>query len=380
MFERRLALPLDSQDSLFLFGPRGTGKTYWLRHHLPEAIMINLLQFSTYKKLASAPDELVDYISPDYQGFIVIDEVQRIPELLNVVHYLIEERGWRFILTGSSSRKLKREGVNLLAGRAIRYHMHPLIPEEMSDLFSLTKALQIGLLPKAYRSDDPHGYLETYIGVYIREEVFQEALVRDMQSFSAFIEIASFSQGQPINMTAIAKEIGTSRQVVANYFSILEDLLLAVKIPIFTKRAKRDLKRHPKFYYFDVGVYRTLRPKGPLDSIEEIDGACLETLFLQIARALNDYHHLGYQFYYWQTKTHLEVDFVLYGDKGLHAFEIKRTKIITPKILRGLKTFKQDYPQAQCYLLYGGSDKLYRDGIQLIPFAKAVTELLSLIG
>ena len=341
MFERQLYLPLDKKDSVFLFGPRGTGKTFWLKKCLPEAIFINLLQFKHFKKLAKSPDDLVHYIPNNYDGWIIIGEVQRIPELLNTVHYLIEEYGWRFILTGSSSRKLKREGVNLLAGRALRYQMHPLTPQEMHETFSVAKALHIGLLPKAQTSLDPITYLETYVSTYIREEVFQEALVRDLLTFSSFLEVASFSQGQVINMTSIGQEIGVQRQVIANYFSILEELLLAVRIPVFSKRAKREIRKHPKFYYFDVGVYRSLRPKGPLDRVEEIDGACLETLFLQVVRAINAYHQLGYNLFYWQTTTGLEIDFILYGDQGLHAFEIKRTKQVTKKMFKSTQSFWQ---------------------------------------
>jgi len=375
MYTRLLKLPLDGEESIFLFGPRGTGKTFWITTQIPNAVHINLLKFSSYQKLSNQPESLIEFIPPGYEGWIVIDEVQRIPELLNEVHDQIEAHGRKFILTGSSSRSLKRKGVNLLAGRALQYHMHPLLCDEIGDQFDIKKTLEFGLLPKAQLSDTPQKYLETYIRNYIREEVFQEALARNINAFFRFLEAASFSQGQMLNILNISREVGVERATISNYFDILEDLLIGVRIEAFTKRAQRDIKTHSKFYYFDVGVYRTLRPAGYLDSPEEMDSAELETLFLQSTRAINDYHELKYGIYFWHTAANLEVDFVLYGKRGLFAFEIKRTRRVDKKMLRGLKAFKKDYPEAKLYLVYMGFEKLFVDDIHIIPIAELLKSL-----
>lgn len=379
MYNRLIQIPLDKRPSIFLFGPRGTGKTYWAKEHLPNAIYIDLLKFEIYKELLANPSRLENFIPKTFTNWIVIDEVQKVPELLNEVHRLIEGKGYRFLLTGSSARSLKRRGVNLLAGRALRYDMHPLTAKEIGENFDIKKVLHYGLLPMAVTENDPQRYLATYVQTYLKEEVLQEGLTRNLAAFTRFLEVASFSQGCVINHSEIAREVGIDRQVISNYFTILEDLLLASRIPPFTKRAKRRLIVHPKFYFFDVGVYRALRPMGPLDTPEEAEGSGLETLFLQNAKAINDYYNLGYTIYYWRTSNQQEVDFVLYGQKGLLAFEIKRSKTITAKSLKGLKAFKSDYPQAKLYVIYTGAQREYRDDIELIPIEEALINLTLLL-
>lgn len=380
MYNRMLKIPLENKQSAFLFGPRGTGKTAWIKTNLPDALYFDLLKFSTYKQLASNPDSLEKLIPKDYQNWIVIDEVQRVPALLNEVHRLIENKKYKFLLTGSSARKLRKKGVNLLAGRALQYHMHPFIIQELQHDFDLMKALNYGLLPAVYVAADPHKYLESYLQTYLREEVMQEGLTRNLDAFTHFLEIASFSQGSVINYTEIAREAAIDRQVVNNYFSILNDLLIATHLLPFTKRAKRRLIAHPKFYFFDVGVYRFLRPKGPLDTPEEIDGAALETLFLQTLKAVNDYFDLEYKIHYWRTSDGTEVDFILYGEKGLYAFEIKRASTVTPKLLRGLKTFLKDYPIAKAYLVYGGDHQEFHDSITILPIIDALQQLPQILA
>jgi predicted AAA+ superfamily ATPase len=379
MYNRFLKLPLDNPQSLFLFGPRGVGKTQWIKTHLPNAIYLDLLEFNLYKNLLADPGRLADLIPPAFKDWVVIDEVQKIPALLNEVHRLIEAKNIRFLLTGSSARSLKRKGVNLLAGRALRYEMHPLTVQELKNDFDLSKALQFGLLPTAVTSNDAKRYLETYVLTYLKEEIQQEGLTRNLSAFSRFLEIASFSQASVVNHSEIAREVGVDRQVVTNYFTILEDLLLAYYILPFTRRAKRRLATQPKFYFFDVGVYRVLRPTGPLDTPQEIAGAALETLFLQELRAINDYLQLGYTIYFWRTANQVEVDFVLYGPKGLHAFEIKSASTITSKALKGLRLFQEDYPEAKLYMIYNGKHREYKEGITLLPIEQALTELPTLL-
>lgn len=380
MFDRILKLPVEGTSSIFLFGPRGTGKTSWIREHMKDALYLDLLDFSLYSSLMANPHRLEKLIPPDFGGWVVIDEVQRVPELLNEVHRLIEHRKIRFLLTGSSARNLRRRGVNLLAGRALRYHMHPLVIQELGSAFDLAHVLEFGLLPVAVQHEDPRKYLESYVQTYVREEVLQEGLTRNVGAFARFLEIASFSQGQLLTMTEIARELGINRLLVSNYFDILEDLLLSVRIPVFSHRAKRKVIAHQKFYFFDTGVYRALRPSGPLDTREEAEGVALETLFLQSLLAINDYFELGYTIYFWRTQTGTEVDFVLYGPKGLHAFEIKRSATITSKALKGLRAFKEDYPEAALHIVYSGTHKEYHGDITAIPIQEALSALPELLG
>lgn len=375
MFNRLFHFDLTSTHSIFIFGPRGTGKTSWIKRHIKNALYFDLLHDDLYTEFFARPARLADKIAPDYQGWVVIDEVQRVPAILNEVHRLIESRRLRFVLTGSSARKLKAKGVNLLAGRALTYHMHPLTCLELGDQFDLSYALQFGHLPMAVTSRAAKSYLSSYVATYLKEEVLQEGLTRNIALFTRFLETASFSQGEVLNYTAIGREIGSNRHTVVNFFDILEDLLIAHRLPVFHKRAKRDLVLTPKFYYFDVGVYRTIRPKGLLDSVAEIDGAALETLFFQEIRAYNDYDHLGYTFYYWRTRDKKEVDFIAYGENGFLAFEIKRKTRLSKADFKGLLAFTQDYPQAKGYLLYGGTQCYDEGNIQVIPFDVALSHL-----
>ena len=375
MFERLIKKPLESRKSFFLFGPRGTGKTTWLKHHLPDALFINLLQSEFYNRLSANPGHLRELIPPGHEERVIIDEVQRIPALLNEVHDLIESRKLDFVLTGSSARALRRKGVNLLAGRALTYFMHPLTVTEQQDAFDLRNSIQLGHLPARFNEDDPGKYLKDYVQTYLREEVMQEGLTRNIGHFSRFLEAASFSQGTIINVSNTAREAQVERPVAENYFSILEDLLLAVRLPVFSRKAKRQLTTHRKFYFFDAGVFRAIRPAGPLDSDAELDGPALETLILQELRALNDYLGCEYGIYYWRTRTNLEIDFVLYGPRGLLAIEVKRSPQVQFKQTRALREFKKDYPPARCYVFYGGTVPQYIEDITVLPIEHALKNL-----
>ena len=380
VFERLIKKPLESRKSFFLFGPRGTGKTTWLKHRLPDALFVNLLQSEYYNRLSANPGHLRQLIPPDHTGWTVIDEVQRIPALLNEVHDLIEARGLVFVLTGSSARTLRRREVNLLAGRALTYRMHPLTAVEQHEAFNLRDSVQLGHLPARFSESDPAKYLKDYVQTYLREEVMQESLTRNIAHFAHFLEVASFSQGATINISAVAREAHIERSVAENYFSILEDLLIAVRLPVFSRKAKRKLISQKKFYFFDAGVFRAIRPVGPLDSDAEIDGPALETLVLQELRAVNDYHDYGYQISFWRTRSSLEVDFVLYGPRGLLAIEIKRSTQIQPKDTRALREFKRDYPPAKCFVFYGGPSPVYMEDVTVLPIEHALRNLHHILG
>lgn len=377
MYSRLLTAP--KNKSFFLFGPRGTGKSSWVKQRFPEALYLDLLESELYNDLLANPQRLENLIPSRFKEWIILDEVQKIPPLLNEVHRLIEKEKHKFILTGSSARSLRKKGVNLLAGRALTYLMHPLTAIELADDFRLDHSLKYGQLPSVYMEVDPKRYLESYVTTYLREEIQQEGLTRNLAAFTRFLEAASFSQGSVLSISNVARECSIERKVVENYFSILEDLLLGIKLPVFTKKAKRRLVAHPKFYFFDVGVFRTLRPMGPLDSPEQVEGSSYESLVLQELRAVNDYFDLGYTLYYWRTSNAVEVDFILYGKRGIKAIEVKRVGKISSDTLKGLNAFLAEFPMADAYLFYGGKHPMKEGKITIIPMAEGLKTLRKIL-
>lgn len=357
------------KESFFLFGPRGTGKSTWLKTRYPNALWIDLLGPETFRAYSARPERLEELVlgSPENK-IVVIDEVQKIPELLDVVHSLIEKKyGIQFILTGSSSRKLKRTGVDLLAGRAITCSLYPFMAAELKNQFNFSSALKYGLLPLAIHADDKEKVLKTYAALYVKEEVQAEGLVRNIGNFSRFLESISFSHGSLLNISNVARDCQVERKVVENYVGILEDILLSYRVPVFTKRAKRATAAHPKFYFFDAGLFRALRLAGPLDRPEEIEGAALEGLVAQHLIAWNSYRGGRNELFYWRTRAGSEVDFVLYGEEVFWAIEVKNTARINDSDLRSLRSFKEDYPQCQTFFLYRGKERLLKNGVQCVP-------------
>ncbi len=361
-------LPLP-RGSFFLFGPRGTGKTTWLRSVLPHALVVDLLKPEEYRRLSARPERLRGLVRATAPGTdIVVDGVQRVPELLNVVHDLMETgNGRRFVLTGSSARKLRRGGVNLLAGRAVLRSMHPFMAGEMGAAFDLAASLRLGTVPTVVSSEDPGSALAAYAALYVEQEVRAEGLARDVGSFSRFLEAAAFSHAATLNVSELARECETSRNTVAGYIELLEDLLLSFRLPVFTRRAKRRLVAHPRFFYFDCGVYRSLCPAGPLDRPTELAGPALEGLVAQHLRAWLAYSGDDARLYYWRTRGGAEVDFVVYGTTGLWAFDVMNADRVRPADLRGLKSFGDEYPEARRILLYRGQERLVRRDVLCVP-------------
>lgn len=355
--------------SFFLFGPRGTGKSTWLRCEREGAIWLDLLDPEAQRLYLARPERLRELIAGRPKvGDVVIDEIQKAPALLDVVHELVEsDKRLRFVLTGSSARKLRRGATNLLAGRLVEARMHPFMAAELGASFDLQRALAIGLVPLVWDAPDSIATLRAYASLYLREEVQAEALVRDIGAFARFLESISFSQGSLLNLAEVARDCQVGRKTVEAYLGILEDLLLSFRLPVFSKRAKRILVAHEKFYYFDAGVYRSLRPAGPLDRPEEIAGMALEGLVAQHLRAWIDYRKSGAKLYYWRTKSGAEVDFVVYGPDVFWAIEVKHAARVGSKDLRALRAFGEDYPEATACLLYMGKERLTIDGILCIP-------------
>jgi predicted AAA+ superfamily ATPase len=356
-------------QSFFLFGPRGTGKSTWLKGNYPDALWIDLLEPETYRSLSARPERLSELVLGNRdKKVVVIDEVQKIPELLSLVHALIErDKNRHFILTGSSARKLKKTGVDLLAGRLLLRTMHPFVAGELGSRFDLMQALTVGLVPLVACALSPPDVLRTYAALYVQEEVKMEGLTRNVGDFSRFLEAITFSHGGDLNLSNIARECEVHRKVVGSYIQILEDLLLSFTMPVFSKRAKRATVRRSKFYFFDAGVYRSLRPTGPLDRSEEIEGAALEGLVAQHLRAIVAYRNDDSRLYYWRTRSGLEVDLVLYGSNTFKAIEVKNTTRIRPADTRALRAFREEYPEAEAVLVYRGGERLALGDVLCVP-------------
>ena len=365
------------EGSYFLFGPRGTGKSTWLKQHYPDALFIDLLLSDTLLMYEAKPDRLIEIALAHSGKTIIIDEVQKVPSLLAVVHHLIEQkRGWQFILTGSNSRKLKNAGVDLLAGRAIKQTMHPFMAAELGQRFNLENALHVGMLPLIVDHLTPEAALTTYVGMYLRDEVQKEGEIRDMSSFSRFLEKISFSHASTLTVSNVSRECHVERRTVDGYISILEDFLVAYQLPIFTQRAKRELAAHPKFYLSDPGIFRAMLPRpGPLDRPDEMRGLALEGLVIQHLIAWNAYSGDRYGIYFWRTRSKVEVDAIVYGEEGFWAIEIKNGDTIHPHDLQGLRSFYTDYPECRPILLYRGKEILLKGKILCVPCEQFLKEL-----
>ncbi len=365
--------------SYFLFGPRGTGKSTWLKQLSCETLRIDLLDRETFRLYAAHPERLRDRVATlTSPTRIILDEVQKIPELLEVVHQLMDDKQpHTFILTGYSARKLRRSGVDLLAGRAALTTLHPFMAAELGERFDMEVALETGLVPVIHSAKTPLAARSAYLGLYLEQEVKAEALVRDVGAFCRFLEAISFSHASILNITGVARECQVNRNTVQGYVEVLEDLLLGFRVPVFTRRAKRLLVEHPKFYFFDAGVFRSVRPRGPLDAPEEMAGAALEGLVAQHLRAWVAYGHRDdIRLYYWRTKSGVEVDFVLYGEATLCAIEVKNARHAYRADVKPLRAFREDYPQATVCLLYRGKERLMLDGVLCIPCEEFLRQLI----
>jgi predicted AAA+ superfamily ATPase len=322
--------------SYFLLGPRQTGKTALIHRLLPGARVYDLLDTSVYLALSHTPGRIAQEVGPD-DRVVVIDEIQRLPDLLNEVHRLIEGRGIRFLLTGSSARKLRRGGINLLGGRARVQYLHPLTSEELGDRFDLARAVERGLLPSIYFSDDPQADLAAYAGLYLQQEVMAEGATRNVPAFSRFLKVAAHCNGTIVNFTNVASDAQVARTTVYEYFDILKDTLVLHELPAWRKTVKRKPLASSKYYFFDVGVVaclqgRTFRPGTP-----EF-GEAFETFIMHELVGYRDYvsaEPLGY----WRSTSGLEVDFIL-GDHT--AVEVKAKETVSPQDLKPLRALAEE--------------------------------------
>ncbi|MFA7159534.1 MAG: AAA family ATPase [Kiritimatiellia bacterium] len=370
MYKRILSLDKSSRESCFLWGPRQTGKSTLLKTLFPEARRYDLLLSDVYRRLINNPALLREDLAAEASNApscpVIIDEVQKIPELMDEIHWLIENSGHRFILCGSSARKIKRKHANLLGGRAVRYELCPLVYSEIPD-FSLNRALNSGLLPRHYSHARPDQLIRSYVGDYLKEEIADEALTRNVPAFSRFLEVAALFNGEIINFNNIAADCGVSAPTVKSYFEILSDTLVGSYLPAFAKRAKRRLIGAPKFYFFDVGIASSLAHRGKVEPGSELFGKALEHFIFMELRAHNRYSELFYPIAYWRTASQFEVDFVL-GDAAV-AIEVKASDSASDKHMKGLRAFKEEHPATRCLLVSRDPfPRRTQDGIEIIPW------------
>lgn len=369
MYTRRLSVP---ERSFFLFGPRGTGKTTWLRQQLPAALWFDLLRTQTFLDLSQQPDRFRQQVEARPRGdWIVIDEVQRLPSLLHEVHALITEhgRGYRFALSGSSARKLRRADVDLLAGRAVNRQCFPLTAAELDGGLRVDDILREGLLPLV-RSEpaDAVEVLEAYVSTYLREEIQQEALVRRLDSFARFLQVAALANGQVVNVSGVARDAAIARPTVQGYFQILVDTLIGVWLPAWQRRARVKEVASPKFYLFDPGVARALAGRGrePLDGLER--GFLLETWVLHELRAAVSYGGLGGALSYWRTPSGSEVDFIWSRGTRAVGIEVKAASRWRPEFGGPLTSLLADRVLRAGFGVYLGAAELKDGALRVLPF------------
>ena len=358
-------------QSFFLMGPRGSGKTTWLRSLFPGAHWFDLLSEDTYQRLLSNPGLFAAELRKvDTDQWVIVDEVQRFPDLLNEVHRFIEERHLRFVLCGSSARKLKRAGVNLLAGRALPKAMHPFVPEELGDHFDLGEVLRRGALPVVWDSAEKDESLAAYARLYLKEEIQAEALVRNLPGFARFLPIAALFHGQTVNVTNIAREAGVARTTVNGYLDILEETLLCFRVPGYEAKLRVRERKHPKWYWCDPGIVRAMkRVSGPV-SVEE-RGPLFEGLVAQLIRAYRDYRNRFTDFYYWAPSggTATEVDFLLDEGGEFVAVEAKSGKMFNETWCKGLRAIQSLKGLRRRIVVYPEGPALETDdGIEVFPF------------
>jgi predicted AAA+ superfamily ATPase len=351
-----------ASKSHFLLGPRQTGKTSLVRKSLPDAKVYDLLDTSTFLALNQNPGRLAEELSPR-DRVVVIDEIQRLPELLNEVHRLIEERGVRFLLTGSSARKLRRGGVNLLGGRARIKNLHPLIYRELGDRFDLARAISRGLLPSVYFSDDPTSDLQAYAGMYLQQEIVAEGAARNVPAFSRFLKVAALCNGTIVNFTNVANDAQVARTTVYEYFEILKDTLVLYELPAWRKSAKRKPLVSSKYYFFDTGVVGALQGRRFRPGTPEFGGA-FETFLLHELATHRDYSSSD-PLSYWRSTSGFEVDFLI-GDHT--AVEVKAKESVSLQDLKSLRALAEE-KKLKRYLCVSLEPRVRRmEGVLVLPF------------
>jgi len=368
MFQRELRLSARPSETFFLWGPRQTGKSSLLRATYPDATWIDLLRTDDFVRYRMRPallrEELLD---APRSRIVVIDEVQKVPALLDEVHWLIENRSLRFALCGSSARRVKRGHANLLGGRALRYELLGLVSAEIGRDFEVTRAANHGVLPRHYLSDRPGALLRSYVNDYLKEEIAAEGLVRNLPAFSSFLSAAALSDGELVNFTNIARECGISGPTVREHFQILVDTLLGRFLPAYTKRPKRRVILAPKFYFADVGVVNHLARRGRLEPGSELFGKAFESWVHHELQAYRAYRDFAFELAFWRVASGIEVDFII--DDVRIAIEAKSTTKVNDGHLRGLREIGLEHPRVKRRIVVSLDPRARRteDGIEILP-------------
>ena len=352
------------RKSCFLFGPRQTGKSTLIGQQFADCSTWNLLDQELFRRLSRTPGLIRESLATGSGSeIVVIDEIQRMPELLNEVHLMIEEHGARFLLTGSSARALRRKGINLLGGRAGRRSLHPLVRAELGKRFNLDRALEFGLLPSVWFSDEPAEGLRDYTGDYLREEISNEAIVRNLPAFSRFLDVAALAHGTQVNFASLGNDAQVSPSTARDYYGILQDTLLAHEVPAFTDTRRRKAVSTSKFYLFDTGVARHLQGRRGLAPGTPEYGNAFESYLFQEIRAFCDYHRLEAP-RYWRSRSKLEVDFV-FADV---AVEVKAARAAGGRHLKGLRALAEEKLFSKHILVSMDPYPRVVDGITLLPW------------
>jgi predicted AAA+ superfamily ATPase len=370
MFARTLAPP---GGAFFLFGPRGTGKSTWIRTRFADALMVNLLQPETALRLEREPALLrAQVLARPKSGWIVLDEVQRVPRLLDEVHLLMEEHGYRrFALTGSSARKLKRGAANLLAGRATLRRLFALTAAEMNFAVPAAQRLRFGSMPLAVTAASDRAredYLRAFVTTYLAEEIRAEGLVRDLGGFSRFLDVAALAAGQTANVSALSRDAGVSRETARGYFDILTDTLIGDWLPAYRPRAKVKEVALPKFYWFDPGVLHAAAGGFDQPLPADFDGVLLEHLVLHELQAYLHYHDVKGSLGYWATPSGGEVDFVFWRGTSMVAIEVKAARRFRSEYRSGIRSLESGFRgRLQSWIVYRGDEELNVDGTRVLP-------------
>jgi len=375
MFTRRFSTP---DRSFFLFGPRGTGKSTWIGTAVEASARYDLLDVAESIRLAADPGLLArETFHVPAGGWVAIDEIQKVPALLDEVHRLIETRRLRFVLSGSSARKLRRGGTNLLAGRADMRRLYPLVSAELGSSADIGRMIEYGSLPLAVTGSDPKAFLKSYALAYLQEEIRAEALTRNLGGFARFLEVAARQNAQVTNAAGIARDVGVSRQSVQNWFAILIDTLLGSWLPAWKlKRATKQVA-HPKFYLFDSGVVRALSGRLPYPAAPEERGSLLETLVHNELSAYLEYSGLGYPLFFWRTPDGVEVDFLCETASGYTAIEVKAATGWRSAASRGpLRLATELGPKkVRCFGVYLGGREAFYEPCRVLPVADFLRRL-----
>lgn len=379
MYNRLLSLELSSEETCFLWGPRQSGKSTFLKALFPGAMYCDLLLTEEYHRFVRNPESLrqeceaKSLTGESQKAPIIVDEVQKVPELMDEIHWLIENRGLRFVLCGSSARKLKRKHGNLLGGRAVRYEMLPLVFAEIPD-FDLGRALNNGLLPRHYQSNHAYKLLEAYVGDYLKEEIAAEAQSRNLASFSRFLDSAALTNGEIVKFRNVASDCGVSAPTAKGYFQILEDTLIGRMLPAFRGRAKRRIIGAPKFFFADLGIVNFLARRGKIESRSELFGRAFEHFIFQELTACSSYSRYPFPIRYWRTASGFEVDFIL--NDGEIAVEVKATSFAKNMHLKSLRAFREEYPVKRlCLISLDPASRKTDDGIDILPWRNFLEEL-----